>query len=45
MVALLAKMNKPIFAYVRGGVRNVGAYILSNAAVIMTDKSATMRID
>jgi hypothetical protein len=45
MIALLAKLNKPIFSCTTGGVRNVGAYVLSMASVILTDNSSTLRID
>jgi hypothetical protein len=45
MTALVAKLNKPIFSYATGGVRNVGAYVLSMAAVALTDQSASLRID
>ena len=45
MTVMVAKLNKPMFALVKGGVRNVGAYVLNMAAVAMTDHSSTMRID
>lgn len=45
MTVMVAKLNKPIFALVKGGVRNVGAYVLSMASVALTDHSATLRID
>ena len=45
MTAMFAKLNKPIFSFVTGGVRNVGAYILSMSTVAMTDNSSTLRID
>lgn len=45
MAALFAKFNKPTFSCVTGGVRNVGAYILSMTTVALTDYSASLRID
>jgi enoyl-CoA hydratase/carnithine racemase len=45
MTVMIAKLNKPIFSFVKGGVRNVGAYVLSMASVALTDHSSTMRID
>jgi len=45
MIAMVAKLNKPMFSFATGGVRNVGSYVLSMAAVALTDYSATLRID
>lgn len=45
MIVMVAKLNKPIFALVKGGVRNVGAYVLSMASIAMTDYTSTLRID
>jgi hypothetical protein len=45
MTVMVAKLNKPIFAFAKGGVRNVGAYVLNMAAVSMSDNSSTLRID
>jgi enoyl-CoA hydratase/carnithine racemase len=45
MTVMVAKLNKPIFSFVQGGVRNVGAYVLSMASVALTDHSASLRID
>lgn len=45
MTVMVAKLNKPMFAFASGGVRNVGAYVLSMAAVALTDYSASLRID
>ncbi len=42
---MVAKLNKPIFSLTTGGVRNVGAYVLSMATVALTDHSSTLRID
>lgn len=45
MTVMVAKLNKPVFSYASGGVRNVGAYVLSMASVALTDNSSTLRID
>ena len=45
MIVMVAKLNKPIFSLVNGGVRNVGAYVLSMAAVALTDQYSTLRFD
>ncbi len=42
---MVAKLNKPIFSLTTGGVRNVGAYVLSMATVALTDHTSTLRID
>ena len=42
---MIAKLNKPIFSFAKGGVRNVGAYVLSMASVALTDYSSSLRID
>lgn len=45
MIVMVAKLNKPVFSLVTGGVRNVGAYVLSMAAVALTDHTSTLRFD
>jgi hypothetical protein len=45
MTAMIAKLNKPIFSYITGGVRNVGAYVLSMSSVALTDNLTSLRID
>lgn len=45
MTVMFAKLNKPTFSLVTGGVRNVGAYVLSMATIALTDHTATLRID
>ncbi len=45
MTVMVAKLNKPMFSFVQGGVRNVGAYVLSMASVALTDYTASLRID
>lgn len=45
MTALFAQLNKPIFSCAQGGVRNVGAYVLSMSTIALTDHSASLRID
>lgn len=45
MTTLFAKFNKPTFSCVSGGVRNVGAYVLSMSTVALTDYSSSLRID
>jgi hypothetical protein len=45
MIAMVAQTNKPIFSYINGGVRNVGAYVLSMSAVALTNNNASLRID
>ena len=42
---MVAKLNKPVFSFIKGGVRNVGAYVLSMASVALTDNSSSLRID
>lgn len=42
---MIAKLNKPIFSYITGGVRNVGAYVLSMSSVALTDNLTSLRID
>lgn len=42
---MVAKLNKPVFSLVSGGVRNVGAYVLSMATVALTDHTSTLRVD
>jgi hypothetical protein len=42
---LIAKLNKPTFAHLTGGVRGVSAYILSMLTVPLSDGNASMRID
>lgn len=45
MTVMVAKLNKPMFSLVQGGVRNVGAYVLAMASVSLTDYSSSLRID
>jgi len=42
---LIAKLNKPTFAYLKGGVRGVGAYILSMMTVPISNGSSSLKID
>jgi enoyl-CoA hydratase/carnithine racemase len=46
LVGMIAKENKPIISYCRGSVRNVGAYVLSMSAFVMSNgKDVSLRID
>jgi hypothetical protein len=45
LMVLIAKLNKPTFAHLKGGVRGVSAYILSMLTVPLSDNNSSLRID